>query len=68
MAFNLGDGRLTCVCIHSVIRCLSARLPYRPHMAQFYFAAFLTAAQRFPCAASIFLRAALLLCSAFAWV
>ena len=22
-----------CVCIHSAMRCLSARLPYRPHMA-----------------------------------
>jgi hypothetical protein len=24
-----------CVCIHSAMRCLSARLPYRPHMFTF---------------------------------
>jgi hypothetical protein len=61
MAFNLVDGRLTCVCIYSVIRCSSPRLPYIPHMAQFYFAAFLTAAQRLRCAAAIFFLVAALI-------
>lgn len=42
---------------HSAMRCLSARLPYRPHIRAIYFAAFFCAAQRFRCASAIRLRA-----------
>src|ERR1039458_3207004 len=30
--YESSNTSVLCVCIHSAMRCLSARLPYRPHM------------------------------------
>src|ERR1035441_8785508 len=54
---NSSNALVLWVCIHSAIRCLSPRLPYRPHI---YLLAFCFA-QRLRCASPIFFRPAALI-------